>query len=293
MSHFSVIVIGPDPEEQLEPYNEHTRVEPYFRPSNDWSINFAKEKLQLIGNRDPTPEEIAEFLSEKWDDEHLVENGVVGQMSTYNPLSKWDWYVLGGRWTGYFPLKPGTSGKAGSPGLMTNPAPSGYADAALLRDIDVERARSEAVAEAREQFAKWRTCFEQFSKRPESWEQIRDRICGVGDNFDPKQVDVAREKYHDQPVIKKWEQVSGGHFWGCPVDDYGFYEEVYVDKCRNGALVPLAIVRNGEWFERGKMGWWGVMRGENLSYEDWCVKFQEMLDELPDDTLLSMYDCHI
>ena len=28
-----------------------------------------------------------------------------GQMITYNPNSKWDWYSIGGRWGGFLPLK--------------------------------------------------------------------------------------------------------------------------------------------------------------------------------------------
>ena len=28
-----------------------------------------------------------------------------GQMITYNPNSKWDWYSIGGRWSGFLPLK--------------------------------------------------------------------------------------------------------------------------------------------------------------------------------------------
>lgn len=28
--------------------------------------------------------------------------------STYNPQSRWDWYVIGGRWTGYWPVHQGT-----------------------------------------------------------------------------------------------------------------------------------------------------------------------------------------
>ena len=50
---------------------------------------------------------------------------------------KWDWYQLGGRWTGYFSLKPGTKGVTGAPGLMTAPATGGRVDQARKKDIDL------------------------------------------------------------------------------------------------------------------------------------------------------------
>jgi len=54
------------------------------------------------GGEDP------EYLLEPYS-EHLhvapyyYENG---ELTTYNPASKWDWYTLGGRWSGYLPLRP-------------------------------------------------------------------------------------------------------------------------------------------------------------------------------------------
>lgn len=49
---------------------------------------------------------------------------------------KWDWYLIGGRWTGYFRLRPGGSGTLGDPGLMTPPAPAGHADQCRWGDVD-------------------------------------------------------------------------------------------------------------------------------------------------------------
>ena len=54
-----------------------------------------------------------------------------------NVNAKWDWYVLGGRWTGFFKSK-NNSGKLGEPGLKTSPPEEGYVDQAYKKDIDCE-----------------------------------------------------------------------------------------------------------------------------------------------------------
>ena len=51
----------------------------------------------------------------------------------YNPDGLYDWYVLGGRWTGYWPAKAGV---VGGPGLMTPEAKTGWFDQVLYGDID-------------------------------------------------------------------------------------------------------------------------------------------------------------
>ena len=54
----------------------------------------------------------------------------------FNPNSQYDWYQLGGRFTGHLILKPGRSGLLGSPGVCTAPAGPGRADQARKGDID-------------------------------------------------------------------------------------------------------------------------------------------------------------
>lgn len=53
------------------------------------------------------------------------DGAVVEVVNRTNPNAKWDWYVTGGRWTGFWILKHGASGEVGRPGLMTEPAGPG------------------------------------------------------------------------------------------------------------------------------------------------------------------------
>jgi hypothetical protein len=52
-------------------------------------------------------------------------------------------------------------------------------------------------------------------------------------------------------------------------------------------LMPTyAILKDGDWQEQYTMGEWE-------SPEVWGKEFKEFISNLPDDTLLSAYDCHI
>src|SRR5579859_6601454 len=86
MSHFTVLVIGDNPEEQLAPFQEN--------------------------NMGDCPKEYMVFHED--DDCNSVdpETGKKGYWE--NPNRKWDWYSLGGRWAGFFLLKNGKDGIQGN-----------------------------------------------------------------------------------------------------------------------------------------------------------------------------------
>lgn len=210
MSHFTVLVIGDDPEGQLEPYSEHIVLEPYVKFTKEqlienekWWIQKYKETTyqKYLSNpseyaKNCSHQEHLNYLEKIFPDiltltdEELYEQGVryyeqdmIGKegevYSTYNPKSKWDWYVLGGRWKGYFTLPDGSK-----------------SDQALKKDI----------------------------------------VFPIEPTF--------------------------------------------------------AVLHNGEWHERGKMGWWAMVTDEKDS-ELWKQEFQSIVESCDENTLFSLYDCHI
>lgn len=56
--------------------------------------------------------------------------------------------------------------------------------------------------------------------------------------------------------------------------------------------VTHAVILDGKWYERGEMGWFAMVHNEKESGR-WNEEFQKLLDSIPDDTMLSVYDCHI
>ena len=191
MSHFKVMVIGENPETQLAPFNQNLEVPRY--------VKYTKEELVAKGR-----EEISKYYPErKWTDKEIYMNEVFGYepedignngeiYSTYNPNSKWDWYSLGGRWSGSIKLKEGKQGECGRSGIFGN-------------EVGIDRALKGDIA-----------------------------------NFDE--------------------------------------------------LMPFAVVKDGKWYEKGEMGYWAIVFNED---KDWNSKFLKLVENLSDDTLISMYDCHI
>lgn len=273
MSHFTVLVIGDDIEKQLAPYQEN--------------------------NMGDCPKEYMQFTEDE-DYDLDEEAGKKGYWS--NPNTKWDWYSVGGRWTGYFKLKPGATGVVGEPGIMTEPAEAGYADQALKKDIDFDGMREESSKKAADFFDKLAAIV---SKHPaaKSWAEIRGQFEVGDDVFDSltdevrkERIEKARDFARNNPAqaeLNKELSENEIHFFnGDAVEKYRIGREKTIQNARNSAISTYAVVINGRWYEKGEMGWWGISSNE-MSAEEWNEKFAQLLDSVSDDTMLTIVDCHI
>ena len=208
MTHFTVGIIVPEDKlpdihsfisDQMKTYDESTRVAPYV----SYSIDKAKAEIErdigrlerIVKRRDPgynldkcqeilaklrvtTPEERYREYAEHH--EHFNAKGE--PLSTYNPDSKWDWWVIGGRWDGWITGKEETGREA------------------------------------------------------------------VEDNIATTELAIER------------------------------------------GVIPHAIVTpDGQWHERGQMGWWAILITEN---EDWDAQAREILSGYPGHQFLIL-DAHI
>ena len=151
MSHFTVLVIGKDVDKQLKKYDENIRMPEYKlgevpQKEKDRILDYYQKNENFVGTFD---ECYAEY-GEEWDNNSLKkdENGVWCEFSTYNPLSQWDWYIVGGRWSGFFKMKPEAVVILGEPGVFDNKAEVGHGDVAMKKDIDFEGMRNDAGIKA-------------------------------------------------------------------------------------------------------------------------------------------------
>lgn len=179
--------------------------------------------------------------------------------------AKWDWYELGGRWKGLFILKPTGLGTV----LKDHAARKGQ--------IDFERMRNEAALDA---YAEWDKV--QIITQGETWEPWLAVIARFGNDFDG-----ARQYYHAQPPVMALQAARYFNMDHLLRDREGF-----ADDARLAAGVTFAVIKDGVWYERGQMGWFGCVSHEKDKGE-WYMQFCELLSDVPDDTLLSVYDCHI
>ena len=336
MSHFAVMVIGENPEEQLAPYQEnnmgdcpseylefndiepeyrekyetettpmirladgsvHSRYDERFRqPKPGGHAIFDREFVlpegavefdQPLNERYATFDDYAEGYCGFTKDE---ERGLYGYYE--NPNAKWDWYQLGGRWTGYFKLKPEVMQRedfaniaVGSPGLMTEPAKRGLADAALKSEIDFDGMREDAAAEAAKRYDAMIEATEGIEPPEKTWPQLRDSM----------DIEEARKIFNDDPWVLAVHKARLGSFMGCPVEEFKVHSggrEAYIQEARDSAITSFAVLKDGVWYERGQMGWWACVSDEKDA-GDWNKEFTSLLFELPEDTHLAVYDCHI
>lgn len=326
MSHFTVLVIGEDAELQLAPFDENIEVEEYLKgevtPEEvDRFFQYYKEKHDESGSLETLYEKWGEeWNGRSWRKEKAIhqnwkcpscgqrnnwksyycgqffrvrkgcgtlqpEQFIWNKYSTYNPLSKLDWYQLGGRWNGYFRLKDGASGEVGEEGVFERPAPIQAVDSARKCDIDFEFMRNEAGKAASIRYDEF--CQIVDGRALPRWEDIRKKHK---DN-----IQAARDEYNNIDVIKDLdasERFGGIFFMFNEILDFEESRGDYVQKQRNKAIVTYAFVKDGKWHQRGEMGWFGMAFNE-MDEHEWNMKFHKMLDDLPYDTLLSVYDCHI
>lgn len=76
------------------------------------------------------------------------------------------------------------------------------------------------------------------------------------------------------------------------LDNYQISKEEYIERAKNSSLATFAVIKDGKWFEEGQMGFWGMVFDQKDKGE-WNNRFRTLLMDLPDDTLLTVYDCHI
>jgi hypothetical protein len=227
MSHYSVLIIGKDPELQLFPFEELGGEEdpaPGRTPSDprlEFEVlvpagEFETKAREIIANLEAEDASFAPAgLADRY--RRLLDRGraedilagwfggqkrLNGDWGRYrNPNAKWDWFVFGGRWGGRLLLKPGRSGI-----------------------LSIES-------------------------------HVEDRKCS------PLQVDRTRFGDVDWEATRK-------------------------------TFSPFAVLKRGEWHEQGGMGWFGVAFDCKPDAE-WEDEITGLLDGVPDEETVSVYDCHI
>jgi hypothetical protein len=346
--NFAALVIGKDIRGQLAPFMRNSCNEPekrymVFYDQEDallhWYENGSQERIVMPDGRLVIP----------WDDddpfpphpapEHL-EKRVIVFKETYatfedfarewcgykerdeiynrygiwqNPNGKWDWFMIGGNWTGFFKLKEGRKGVLGKPGVFRKEiTDESWADQAHKDDIDFDQMRNEAekraiknydaVQEAirdtppNESLELMTALYVKDRKQIELALRFLDEISYTPSTewfglvtthyrWGRTQLEEALKMYEDQPRVKKFREFAMSEkgrkmdFFGS-VDDFNIPREQYVQNARNGAVATLAVVKDGKWHERGEK-----------DRETWHSIFSELLNELQGDELLTVVDC--
>lgn len=297
MSHFTVLVVGGNVAAQLAPYHEFecTGEDNEFVQDVDVTAEclahaddddkFGLGWYGLDDKQVSDENEVDRSGPHKYGFAVVKDGVLVKAVNRTNPNRHWDWWQVGGRWSGFFTLKPGATGEIGEPGVLgarRNTGP-GYADQARKGDIDIEAMRNKAGEDAAREYDRMT---EGVTDPWVSWAETRKLHEG--------NLDAAREAYNSQPAVVALQANRAKH------DLYPLYKydkllvgrEAFIQQARDGAIVTFAVVKDGQWYQRGDMGWWGCVSDEKQA-DDWHAEFSKLLDGLPDDTELTVVDCHI
>lgn len=348
MSHFTVLVIGPNPEKQLAPYQENNTgdcpkeylefhdVEEKYRKEYEeqgiekvimpdgrklykWDKQFRIPGTVGTGsNTHKVPEELEikeipfkelyssfeEFIKD-WAG-YKEKDEVTGKYGYWeNPNAKWDWYSLGGHWRGFFKLKhPNRKTVLGSLGAFGN-WPEFDSDQALKKDIDFEGMEEAEAHEAKEKYEMVERLFG--GEIPKIEHRWKDIINEKNEKYNKMNHNEKREFYHTQPALMKIKELRKQCYpentypfskkerkilvW-LDLEDYQCSKEEYIHTAKAQAYTTFAVIKDGKWYDRREMGWWGCASNE-MGEDEWCNKFHTLIHDLPDETLLSVYDYHI
>lgn len=282
MSHFSVLVIGPTNEAELkaalQPFHEFecTGEDDQYVQDIDLTEEFRKEFSE---RDDDTYKTFAQFCEEyhgkepakagelgykkfKYGYTLVDDNGeVIKVIDRTNPGKKWDWWTVGGRWSDQLLFPAGDTGDSGTKG-----------------DIDFSKSRKQRAKEASEEHDRASAIIA--GRVFESWETIRDRSSSIED---------ARKEYHSQPVVQDFKQ-DRELSWDGP-DKFAVSRDEYIQAAFD-RFPFFAVLKDGQWFEKGKMGWWACVSDEKTP-EDWNAVGWRLIEEATSDSMLTVVDCHI
>jgi hypothetical protein len=295
MSHFAILVIGDNIEEQLEKFDENLDTPRYVKYTKEQLIAKERQDIEEYKNgiyakylADPeayaadckndnhlnylkhdfpkklemTDEELyAEGI--KFHEKH--ELGSEGEVySTYNPNSKWDWYQVGGRYAGRLVLKEGVK-KEADPEFSW-----GWDENSKQEVLREPRVDSALVGEI--DWSKMHLVQSNYDEAIRFWEM---------------KIEGAKPETEAEEKELKWD-------WYKP--------EFYTDRYKNketfaksrSSFTMWGIVKDGEWFEKGTMGWWAISDETDDEALDWELNmYDRFIKDLPADTRLTVVDCHI
>lgn len=330
MSHFTVLVVtdnGTDDEIEtaLAPFHEFecTGVDDRYvqdiDETDDARADYEKRKddpdyptfaafVQGWYGRKPVPHGEEPDLADthKYGYYTVDEAGeVVKVVNRTNPNRKWDWYQVGGRWSGMIVPKAGTrTGRTGSRSLLDTSAPTpNRVDVIRKGDIDFDTMRAGITQERLDSINK---AFDKLREKDASlsddvivqkWQQVIDlydtQLKAWGDAGRPGRLwDFINDRSPELKALREEGIVDLG---------FGFFNTIPQDVrdpfawARNvtNALSTYAFLgQDGVWRQRGEMGWFG-MSSDEMTTDQWDAEYEKALQAIPDDKYVAVVDCHI
>lgn len=252
-------------------YHGAARVNPYVASILNGRMNLG---LPVIhdGDSEKGINEQAKFGWAEIDED----NNVIQVIDRTNPDRKWDWYVVGGRWSNYLRVKSGET-----------------VDTCQVKDLDFEGERQRLAKEAGDAYDKIATIAAGVTRDWRSWKElVLDKSIS-----DPS---ARRDIYNGQPQIQAIRANDTTHmfhpFSGIDIDDLLTPREQFVAERSSSPFCTYNILDNTletdnviEQWNGGDMGFFGMGNQK----DNWQEIFAKKIAALDPEYHITVVDCHI
>jgi hypothetical protein len=287
MPHSTDVFAGSD-------FSKHTEAEQRAKFADDakWA--------ELLGEH-PTWADVVTQYNAKWhpgNDEELdtkrlhydEETGRAYTWSQRNPDAMWDYWRVGGRWSGHFVARELTSEVLLPDSHWDGPKGlgRGFVDGGPKRLLDFDAMRQRAADEADARYDVW------------------DAICAVTPpahawayfvglrDVGELTIEQARQQYHAQPRIVAVRANEELNWYDDVVEHFGMGREEYVANARRDEVPGYALITlDRQWMAPGRMGWFGMGTDEPGTVDAYKTDANAYLESLADDVFIVQLDCHI
>jgi hypothetical protein len=209
-----------------------------------------------------------------------------------NPNAKWDWWVIGGRWMGHFPLKAASNRVLGKPGALGNSPNDGCGDIVSIDDIDFDAIAAQARDRAGNFYAKYQQLLagEEFS--PFDGPRFKAMKMGLI-HVEKKAVEAGagevafswRERVGSDDDRADWTDV-------CKVINEDDLIKEYID-CFN-PILTYAFLDDEGWSSPGEIGWFGCSSDTPNDYLSFAKEFaRRVFKSANRGDVFVCVDCHI
>lgn len=286
--HYTVLVVGDNVNEKMNKFShndpEYQKFIPCTQEDLDAFSNTAyyekahkevKEKYaQYVKDQNENsivPISFLNFWAEYWDGAtEYPGSEFYGHVT--NPNAKWDWYEIGGRWSGFFDLKANATGLKGGQYFEENlKSVSNNADVIKLKDWDIEKIRKNAEREAANIYDKAHTI-------------SKGRTIPIWPKFDFSNMDnyakqsKQADEFHKNEVIIELKQ-NNFSIDDIIYIDFNLSKKDFIKASNLKAGTTYALLIDGVWYDKNTTD----------NYEQ---LFWDKLGELIPETMLTIIDYH-
>jgi len=221
----------------------------------------------------------------------------------FNPISKWDYWSLGGRWAGELLCKDGAIekelAKLEKEGWVNEGvtfAPN-QVDICRFDMLDLQAMRQAGIDERRS-----------------TWGRMQETFAKAGDQaFSEQELDRLRVQ-----LLRKDDELYKRYVQEKPKENYHLWREEFLTSSEAHHLALLHYLDGSQsyeniqdwindvcgfntyafvdsidyWHERGKMGWFGISTDETEP-RDWELTLKERIQRIQPNDWVAIVDCHI